>query len=190
VRSTLRRALELVDNGKEVWCAPGTAFEKMLRREKLTIQEHLEMDDSDIIFHLKQWHRAEDDILRDLSDRFIGRRLFKAIDLDMPDDERQDFLVAARKVVASAGYDPDYYFIEDQAADIPYYNFYNAEGAEPKARIYVEDGYAHPRMREISEVSDAVRGLQREYKLHRVCFPPEIKEEIYQLYHRATPAGA
>jgi HD superfamily phosphohydrolase len=183
LRSTLRRALQLVEEGTAVWCAPGSAFEKMINREKLSIQEHLEMDDSDITFHLKQWQRATDPILSDLSRRFIGRRLFKAIDLDMPEDERGPFLEKARQVVIEGGYDPNYYFIEDHAGDIPYYNFYKAQGAEPKARIYVQDGYAHPRIREISEVSNAVYGLQREYKLHRVCFPPEVKEKIYDLYH-------
>jgi hypothetical protein len=65
---------------------------------------------------------------------------------------------------------------------VPYYSYYDAGGAEPKARIYVEDGYARPVMREITEVSDAVRGL-RSYQLHRVCFPPEVKDEVYALYH-------
>jgi hypothetical protein len=129
-------------------------------------------------------------VLSDLSRRFIGRRLFKAIDLDMPESERAEFLDAARRVVINAGYDPQLYFIEDHAKDIPYYNFYKSDNAEPKARIYVEDGYAHPRMREISEVSDAVRGLQREYNLHRVCFPPEVKQEIYALYHQTAPLSS
>jgi hypothetical protein len=40
-------------------------------------------------------------------------------------------------------------------------------------------------VREISEVSEAVRGLQQGYELHRVCFPPEVKSEIYTLYHGA-----
>jgi hypothetical protein len=44
-------------------------------------------------------------------------------------------------------------------------------------------------VREISEVSDAVRGL-RGYRLHRVCFPPEAKDEVYALYHRHPNAGA
>src|SRR4028118_2159367 len=83
LRSVLRRALELVEAGEEVWCAPGTAFEKVLHRQTLTLEDHLEMDDSDVLFHLKQWRRAKDTILHDLSHRFIGRRLFKAIDLDM-----------------------------------------------------------------------------------------------------------
>ncbi|MEJ7711553.1 MAG: hypothetical protein WKF84_17235 [Pyrinomonadaceae bacterium] len=63
------------------------------------------------------------------------------------------------------------------------YSYYTAAGTEPKALIYVEDGYARPVIREISEVSEAVRGLQRGYNLHRVCFPPEVKAEVYELYH-------
>ena len=50
----------------------------------------------------------------------------------MPDDERSDFLVRHRNAVARAGFDPDYYFIEDRASDCPYYNYYAAERAEPK----------------------------------------------------------
>src|SRR5437870_12550599 len=101
----------------------------------------------------------------------------------MRPDERAGFLEAARDVIVRAGFAPEFYFIEDHAGDVPYYNYYTAEGAEPKTRIYVEDGYAHPRIREISEVSEAVRGLQRGYQLHRVCFPSEVKDEVYKLYH-------
>jgi HD superfamily phosphohydrolase len=144
---------------RPVWYAPDTAFEKVLRKGKLTISEHLEVDDSDVLFHIKQWQRSTDPILKDLSSRFTGRRLFKAIDLDMALDEQADFLAAARDCVSRAGFDPAYYFIEDRASDVPYYNFYTVAGAEPKSHIYVEDGYSRPEIREISEVSDVVRGL-------------------------------
>src|SRR5215210_2557613 len=110
LRSALRRALKLLEAGEDVWCASGTAFEKVLRRQPLTLEEHLEIDDSDVIFHIKQWQRAGDATLRDLSRRFIGRRLFKAIDLDMPEAERADFLGAARAAVERRGFDPAYYF--------------------------------------------------------------------------------
>lgn len=183
--STLRRALQLVERGEDVWCAPGTAFEKMLRGAELTLADHLEMDDSDVLFHLKQWQRASDSVLRDLSHRFVGRRLFKAIDLDMPEDERPEFVAAARAIVVECDFDPEYYFVEDHASDVPY-SLYSAEKAEPKTRIYVEDGYARPQLREISEVSEVARGLQRGYQLHRICFPPEVKEEIYALYHQTS----
>src|SRR5882762_2838310 len=183
LRSILRRALKVLEAGATVWYAPDTAFENVLRRKPLSLADHLEMDDSDVIFHVKQWQRSADAILGDLSRRFVGRRLFKALDLDMPESERSEFLSAARQCVGCAGFNPDYYFIEDRASDIPYYNYYTSEGAEPKTRIYVEDGYAHPQIREISEVSNVVRGLQQGYELHRVCFPSEVKEEVYALYH-------
>jgi HD superfamily phosphohydrolase len=183
--SAVRRALQLVAQGAKVWRAPDTAFEKVLRSRELTLADHLEIDDSDVLFHLKQWQRADDFILRDLALRFIGRRLFKAIDLDMPEAERAEFLANAREILVKRGYDPAFYFIEDHAGDVPYYSVYSPQEVVPKARIYVEAGYAHPQLREISEVSAAVRGL-REYRLHRICFPPEIKDEIYALYHAQT----
>jgi HD superfamily phosphohydrolase len=176
--------LNLHENGFDVWHAPGTAFAKILRRETLTITEHLQVDDSDFVFHVKQWQHSPDAILKNLSDRFIHRRLFKAIDLDMPASEKDEFLDAAREAVRRAGFDPDYYFIEDRASDVPYYSYYAAERAEPKTHIYVESGYAHPGILEISEVSNVVKGLQHGYELHRVCFPAEVKDEVYEIYHR------
>jgi HD superfamily phosphohydrolase len=188
LRSALQRALELITKGEQVWCVAGSAFEKILRREPLSIMEHLSMDDSDVIFHAKQWQEAPDQVLADLSSRFVNRRLFKAIDLDMPPDERADFLDAARTVVEQAGFLPEYYFVEDRASDVPYYGYYTADGVEPHTRIYVEDGYARPVIREISEVSEVVRGLGHRYELHRICFPAEVKDEVYRLYH-ALPAA-
>jgi HD superfamily phosphohydrolase len=188
LRAALRRSLELIRNGREVWYVASSAFARMLQGEPLSVAEHLSMDDSDVIFHMKQWQRSDDQILSDLSQRFVDRRLFKAIDLDMPPDERQDFLQTARAVVEQAGFDPEYYFIEDRASDVPYYGYYTVDGVEPRTRIYVEDGYAQPAIREISEVSEVVRGLGRGYELHRVCFPAEVKDEVYRLYHALPPA--
>src|SRR5947208_8477255 len=73
LRSALRRALELFKAGEDVWYAPGAAFEKGLSRKSLTVSEHLEIDDSDVIYHLKQWQRVSDPILSDLSRRFVDR---------------------------------------------------------------------------------------------------------------------
>ena len=183
LRSLFRRALYLFQNNKQVWHAHGTPFEKILKNEKLSLREHLELDDSDVIFHIKQWGKSNDGILSDLSKRFMNRKLFKAFDLDMPENERQEFLEKARNIVENAGYDTDYYFIEDKAGDVPYY-FYTKERSEPKNLIYVEEGFSNPQIREISEVSAAVRGLQKGYQMHRVCFPAELKNEIAKIYHR------
>jgi len=183
LHSLLRRALRLFQNGKAVWYAERTPFEKILRGEKLDLAEHLRIDDADVMFHIKQWQHAEDKILADLARRFLNRRLFKAFDLDMPEAERRDFLEKAARLVENHGFDRDYYFIEDRAGDVPYY-FYTKTESEPKNLIYVEEGFSRPEIREISEISAAVRGLQKGYQMHRVCFPPELKEEIAKLYHR------
>jgi HD superfamily phosphohydrolase len=141
------------------------------------------LDDTDVIFHIKRWQTAEDPVLSDLSRRFVNRRLFKAFDLGMPDAERKEFLDEAAAIVRKAGFDTEYYFIEDAAGDVPYY-FYTRNDAKPKELIYVEEGFSRARIREISEVSPAVRGLQKGYQIHRVCFPAELKDEIATLYHK------
>jgi HD superfamily phosphohydrolase len=183
LRSILKRALQLFAGGDKVWYAEKTPFAKILRGQRLTLAEHLELDDSDIMFHIKQWKNSDDKILSDLAGRFLHRRLFKAFDLDMPDGERQDFLTKARQAVEQAGFNPEFYYAEDMAGDVPYY-FYNKETTAPNKLIYVADGYSHSVIREISEISAAVRGLQGGYQIHRVCFPPEVKNEIAKLYHQ------
>ncbi len=183
LKSLLRRALKLFAEGKFVWFAKNTPFEKILKGEKLSLKEHLALDDSDVMFHIKQWQTSDDSILADLAKRFLNRRLFKVFDLDMPEAERQEFLEKSRKLVGNSGFDPNYYFIEDFAGDVPYY-FYTKERSEPKNMIYVEEGFSRPQIKEISEVSAAVRGLQKGFQIHRICFPPELKAEMAKLYRR------
>ena len=136
-----------------------------------------------MVFYIKQWQASGDVMLADLSSRFLHRRLFKAFDLDMPEEtERQEFLKAARQVIETASFDPEYYFFDDSGGHDPYY-FYTKDRADPKNLIFVEDGFSRPSIREISEVSAAVRGLQKGYRIHRVCFPSEVKDKIAALYH-------
>ncbi len=181
LRALLRRAFELFATGAEVWCASGTAFEKILRRERLNLREHLELDDTDIIFHIKQWQQSEDSILADLSKRFINRKIFKSLDLDMPEDERAEFLMRGKEIVTRAGFDPQFYFVEDRAGEVVYCPA-NSFGVKPNSAIYVEDGFSRSKIREISEVSLAVQGLLSGFMSHRVCFPPELFDEMNKIY--------
>jgi HD superfamily phosphohydrolase len=183
LRSLLRRAFYLCQNGRNVWAAEGTAFHRVLEQKRLTIEDHLSLDDTDILFHIKRWQTSDDRILSDLSHRFLDRQLFKAFDLDMPEDQRKEFVDGARSIVEQAGFNPDYYFAEDVAGDAPYI-FYTRHPTDPRNSIYVEEGFSHPKIREISEISAAIRGLQQGYRIHRICFPPEVKDKVAELYHR------
>lgn len=178
----LRRALDLYQENNAIWYRPDSAFEKVLRGEHLSLSEHLSIDDYDVMFYIKQWQHSEDKILSDLAKRFIDRRIFKAFDLDMPESEIDSFVNSTKRLVANAGFDPKYYFVDDMGGDAPYY-FYTRNSDKPKDLIFVEDGYARPQIREISEVSAAVRGLQKGYRIHRVCFPYELIDEVSKLYH-------
>jgi uncharacterized protein len=182
LHSLLRRALELFKDGKPVWFAEETPFEKVLQGKKLDLHEHLSLDDSDVLFHIKQWCSSEDTILADLSDRFLNRRLFKAFDLDMTEEKRLDFIQSVNGCVESHGLEASYYVIEDKAGDVPHF-FYAPDNSKPKDLIFVEDGFSRSAIREISEVSSAVRGLQTGYRIHRLCFPAELKAEIEAIYH-------
>ncbi len=183
LRMLLKRAFDLFQNGGQVWSARGTPMELVLAGKKLTLGEHLALDDTDVMHSIKLWQNAEDPILSDLARRFLDRRLFKAFDLDMPEAERPGFIDAARQIVADAGFDVEYYFVEDEAGNVPY-SFYSKDVNDPKNLIFVEEGFSRPAIREISAVSSAVRGLQEGYRIHRICFPAELKALVEELYHR------
>ena len=182
LRVLFRRAFELFASGNAPWSDEGTAMMTVLSGKKLSLEQHLEFDDNDVLYSIKRWRESGDRVLRDLASRFLDRRLFKAFDVDMPQDERPDFVRAARSAVEAAGYDPEFYFVEDEATNASY-SFYSKQNADPKDLIYVQEGFARPRIREISEVSPAVRGLQEGYRIHRICFPAEVQDQIEGLYH-------
>ena len=182
LRVLLRRALHLFQKGSAPWSPVGGPMEKVLAGEPLDLSDHLELDDTDVLFCIKRWRHSDDATLADLAARFLDRRLFKAFDLDMPEAERPGFVEAAREIVAAAGFDPEYFFVEDEATNIPY-SFYTKHDADLKDLIFVQEGFSRPAIREISQVSAAVRGLQEGYRIHRICFPAELKEQVAALYH-------
>src|SRR5262245_1692320 len=172
--SILRRAVELKDSGRLKFVVSGSVMESVLDGEELKVAQYLAFDDHDVMFHIKQWMGEPDAVLQDLARRFIERRLFKAIDLDFEEDQRAQFVARARAQIEALGLDPEYYFTEDRAADIPYYSYYRPEG---KTRIYIE---RHGSMCDIAKVSSVVRGM-RGYELHRLCYPGEASAAIESL---------
>ncbi len=181
--STLMRARELIEHDELGFRMRGSVFEKMLMGEAVTTNEYLQLDDTDLTFHLKQWSRDQDATLADLASRFIHRKLFKALDIEFAADDVIRFWSRAEEVVIRAGFDPAYYLIMDRAADVPYYGYYSPVGVDPKSLIYIETGGPQSTIREISEVSEVVRGM-RGYRIDRVCFPTEVNDEMSQLASR------
>ncbi|HWN97856.1 MAG TPA: HD domain-containing protein [Blastocatellia bacterium] len=178
--ATLNRARALLQCGKLHFRMPGAAFEKLLLGESVTTSEYLELDDTDLTFHLKQWSRDPDPMLADLAGRFMARRLFKAVDIHLSGDSFDQFWKRAQEAVRRAGFDPEYYLLVDRAADIPYYGYYSPTSVDPRGLIYVETGESGAPIREISEISEVVRGM-RGYRIDRICFPVEVASDISAL---------
>ncbi|MBI1763899.1 MAG: HD domain-containing protein [Acidobacteria bacterium] len=175
--SILRRAVELMCAGELQFVVAGSVIERVLRGEELAVSDYLNFDDHDVMFHLKQWMREPDAVLSDLAERFIKRRLFKALDLEMAAEARAEFVAAARNCVTAGGFDPAYYLVEDRAADIPYYGYYRPDG---KSRLIVERSTGSRELCDIAEVSTVIRGM-RGYEIHRICYPPEVSGAVEQL---------
>jgi len=179
LNSALGRARLLMSSGKLTLQPPDSVFEKMLSGEKVSTGEYLQLDDTDVMYRLKEWSREEDTILADLSSRLLDRRLFKAI--DVAPNVSEDFWTNAAGIVERAGYHPQYYLVTDRASDVPYYSDYSPVGMDPERLIYVEAGLPLA-IREISEVSDVVRGMHG-YRIDRVCVPSEVAGEVSRLAH-------
>jgi HD superfamily phosphohydrolase len=156
-----------------------------LTNEPVTAVEYAQLDDIDVTFHLKQWSHDADSILSDLASRFVRRRLFKAVDLDFTEEISDEFWGRAEQVVARAGFDPEYYLAWDRASDIPYYGYYSPASIDPRSQIYIETGAAGSHIREISEISEVVRGM-RGYGINRVCFPAEVAADMSRLIEECT----
>ncbi|MGQ9896419.1 MAG: HD domain-containing protein [Acidobacteriota bacterium] len=169
-----RRAVALTHAGRLAFRLPDMAVDKLLTGAPLTTTEYLSLDDADVLFHIKQWQHDPDPILSDLARRFLGRRLFKSLDVSALSSESiAEIRAALASTLIQRGLPPEFYLLEDDAADVPYFGPYLPDA--PERYIIVEDHRTHPRQREISEVSAAVQGLHP-YHLHRLCFPEELRD--------------
>lgn len=177
LKSLLRRAIEVIKKEKLRFLVADSVIARILKGEEISTSQYLHFDDHDVMFHIKQWVSEDDPILRDLARRFIDRRHFRAIDLEMAEDERSDYIHRAKTLVEGIGFNPEYYVIVDRAADIPYYSYYRPEG---KGRLYVERPQSGGGISDIAEVSEVVRGM-RGYEIHRLCFPTEVAEAIARI---------
>ncbi|MCS6817544.1 MAG: HD domain-containing protein [Blastocatellia bacterium] len=180
LRSIFRRAIDLMASDRLQHIVPDSVMAKVLRRESLSTEEYLALDDHDIMFHIKWWTKEPDPILSDLASRFLHRRLFKSVDVQVNAERRRRFLEQARRIVEAAGFDPRYYLVEDRASDIPYLGPYSPETSGPENRIYVEANGGSRTLREITEVSPAIRRLRR-FHIDRLCFPEAVSETIRNL---------
>jgi len=120
--------------------------------------------------YFQEWVLEEDDILSDLCDRFINRRLFQYIEFDPARDYRK--LTELEQLFKKAGINPAYYLVFDSSSDLPY-DFYRP--GEEGERVPIHLLMPNDELRELSRSSDIVEAISGKRRTdHKLYFPEDL----------------
>ncbi|MYL59923.1 HD domain-containing protein [Virgibacillus halodenitrificans] len=141
---------------------------------KVDLQEYLRLDEGIVSYYFQLWQEEEDEILQDLCERFLDRRLFKYIEFN-PNLQMNDWMELYR-LFQKAGIDPEYYLVVDSSSDLPY-DFYRPGEEEERLPIHLlmPDGS----LKELSRHSDIVEAISGKKRTdHKLYFPKDMLEKL------------
>ena len=163
-----KRAKVLYDNGYSFKEAPKYLIPFF--EGDVTIKDYIRLDESVVMYYLEEWTEEDDDILSDLSKRFVNRDLFKYL----PFDGSIITIGELTELFEKGGIDPEYYFVCDSFSDLPY--DYDRPGSN-RQPIHLLQKTGH--IKEISSQSviiHSITGIKRlDYKLY---YPKELILEM------------
>ena len=188
IKSLLGRVRKLIETGYEFRCDVGL-FRSLFEGDAVGVvplDVYLRFDDGMIMTYTANFLAEEDAILCDLADRLLNRRL-----LDEFEYARNEASVVILKDISKnlgeMGIDVDSYFFNDCHERSPY-DYYGL--GDETIDLLMSDGS----IREISSVSDIIKGLVNSSKKKSTVFLPldlieasgdgEMREKILEkLYH-------
>src|SRR5690606_11198921 len=137
------------------------------------LKDYIALDEYILMTYFETWILEDDEILSDLCDRFVNRRLFQYIDFNPAKEYRK--LGELDALFRKAGIDPDYYLVVDSSSDLPY-DFYRPGEEEERLPIHLlmRDGELRELSRE-SDIVDAISGKRRTD--HKLYFPEDMLRE-------------
>ncbi len=158
---------------------------KFLNGEKLNVDEYLFLDDVQMTYHIKRWTLDSDEVLADLSSRFLNRQLFNTTKLTTEDPDRLTHLVAGvRSIVAAAGLDPDYY-VSLETTGLRPYDYYRPDQAYPQTNIMIRTERGE--VKELSTVSQTVDALVKgSFDTSWMIYPPEVRTRVLELLDKSN----
>jgi uncharacterized protein len=169
----LKRARLLADK----ICFIDSHTQRWLTGEPLDVKDYLFLDDVQMSYHIKRWAEDQDPVMKDLACRFLNRRLFNAIRMPFLNMQQVDATMAkAREIVASAGFDPEYYVAIEMTGLRPY-DYYRPEANHPQTNIMVRTDRGE--VKELSTISPTVEALVRgSFDTYWLIYPSEVREQI------------
>jgi len=133
------------------------------------LRQYLDLDEATVIYYIREWTREEDEILSDLAERFMNRRLFKYIQYQPLDYQMWTDL---QGLFRDAGLDPTYYLEFDSPSDLPY-DFYRS-GEEEEERLPILLLMPDGSLEELSRKSDIVQSISGKRRFdHKLYFPED-----------------
>ncbi|QXE01186.1 HD domain-containing protein [Terribacillus sp. DMT04] len=140
----------------------------------ITLEDYIRLDENVTGFYFQAWLEEEDDILRDLCERFLNRRLFKYVEFNPLLHVKE--MVELSKLFYEVGIDPEYYLIDDSSSDLPY-DFYRPGEEEERLPIHLQ--LPNGKLKELSRQSDIVEAISGKKRTdHKLYFPQDILEAL------------
>ena len=139
--------------------------------DELTVDDFTRLDEAVVLYYFREFMNEDDFILKDLSARFLNRKLFKYKQL-----RNQEELDDIKHISSSLGYDPRYYIISDNQKQVPYLH-YGESGELSEIEILSPSGELSP-LPSKSEIVSAILNSNLYKSDKKVFFPKEIKDEV------------
>lgn len=182
LRMILKRAAVLIRDGQLTVNSSG--FMKLALGDEMTVEEYLRLNDFLILSWVDDWARStQDDILKDLSMRFIKRDLFRVV--PGGDSKGKQYIEKWTRVkdfLTKAGKDPDYYFIQDESKDVAFKDlFYSRKKEKDPEEIWYLDRDGHPQP--LSGYSGLLNKAKEslEFSEERWYIPRELTEAVKKI---------
>ena len=169
----LRRVKDLYEQDFPFKLTP-THFKSFFSGD-IVLEEYLQLDEAIVLYYFQQWQREDDEILRDLCERFMNRRLFKYIEYD-PKEQAND-VIRLNQLFQAVGINPNYYLAIDKSSDLPY-DFYAASDEEPEPMpIHLQ--MPNKSLKELSSHSHIVEAISGKKRTdHKLYFPLDMLNEL------------
>lgn len=173
LRKIFQRAKQLYFNGYKfkILFQP---IERLFKGE-LDIEDYLALDDSLINTTFYLWSSESDNILADLTSRFLNRKLFHYIDFE-PSNNTHQYIY---ELLTANGFDPEYYLEIDSPADSPYDTYNIGKGRDKTPIILLNENGETNEISNISEIISAIMG--KRVSKSRIYYPREILDEGLKL---------
>lgn len=144
------------------------------------LQAYIALDEAIILTYFQFWTKEDDAILKNLSTRFLNRKLFKFVEVDPAKDWEK--LVQLEKLFIEAEIDPTYYLVMDSSSDLPY-DFYRPGEEGERIPIYLQ--LPNKELSELSRSSDIVDAISGKRRTdHKLYYPKDMLQKEHPLHEK------